>query len=289
MTTATVNGLDIAYEIVGDGDETWTITPGGRFTMESPGVRELADALAAAGKKALIWDRPNVGRSSICFEGDTESGMQGDTLAQLLRQLDLGPAVITGGSGGARVSLLTAVRNPDVAKGLAMWWVSGGTYGLMALGVHYCGESIRVAWNGGMEAVVELPEWQEVLELNPANRDRFLAMDPQEFLAVMDRWMRAYCPFDDALIPGLPDAEARTFELPTLIFRSGITDMHHTRATTEQLAALLPNARLVEPPWPDTEWIDRQDARLLDPEAGLFADWPMLAPQLVEWADTTLA
>ncbi|MCU0309768.1 MAG: hypothetical protein MUE36_02345 [Acidimicrobiales bacterium] len=288
MTVAEVNGLDVAYELIGDGEETWTITPGGRFTKESPGVRELAEALAAAGKRALIWDRPNCGESSVCFEGDTESSMQGDTLAQLLRQLELGPAVIMGGSGGARVSLLTAVRNPDVAKGLAMLWVSGGTYGLMSLGVHYCGESIRAAWNGGMEAVVELPEWQEVLERNPGNRRRFLDLDPADFLVTMDRWMLAYCPCGDALIPGLPDEEARAFTLPTLVFRSGESDMHHTRATSESLAALLPNATLVEPPWPDTAWIDRQVAREADPEAGLFARWPELAPQLLDWADSSV-
>jgi len=288
MTIATVNGLDIAYELIGEGEETWTITPGGRFTKESPGVRELAEALAAGGRRALVWDRPNVGESSVCFEGATESGMQADTLAQLLRQLDVGPAVIIGGSGGARVSLLTAVRHPDVTKGLAMWWVSGGTFGLMSLGVHYCGESIRAVWNGGMEAVVELPEWQEVLERNPGNRARFLAMDPQEFRAVMDRWMLAYCPSSDAFVPGLPDADARAFTLPTLVFRSGASDMHHTRETTERLAEMLPNARLVEPPWPDTAWIDRQAAVRADPTTGLFAEWPMLAPQLLEWADSAL-
>ena len=53
--------------------------------------------------------------------------------------------------------------------------------------------------------------------------------------------------------------------------------------TSEQLAALLPSSELVEPPWPDTEWIDR--AR------GLwqgFERWPLLAPQLLEWADRAL-
>ena len=45
------------------------------------------------------------------------------------------------------------------------------------------------AWRGGMEAVVELPQWQEVLEKNPRNRARFLSMGRDEFLAVMDRWM----------------------------------------------------------------------------------------------------
>jgi hypothetical protein len=39
----------------------------------------------------------------------------------------------------------------------------------------------------------------------------------------------------------------------------------------------------VEPPWPDTEWIDRA--------AGMwqgFERWPLLAPQLAEWADAAL-
>jgi hypothetical protein len=28
---AKVNGLNIAYEVVGDGDRTWSLTAGGRF------------------------------------------------------------------------------------------------------------------------------------------------------------------------------------------------------------------------------------------------------------------
>jgi pimeloyl-ACP methyl ester carboxylesterase len=286
MSTASIDGLDIAYDVIGQGDP-WVITPGGRFSMDSPGIRELAEELARGGKQVLVWDRPNVGSSSVCFAGDNESAMQSDTLAGLLRHLDLAPAVIAGGSGGSRVSLLTAVRNPDVARGVALWWISGGTFGLMSIGVHYCGESIRAAWNGGMEAVVELPEWQEVLERTPANRQRFLDLDPKEFIATLERWMLTYCPCGDELVPGLPDADARDFHVPTLVFRSGISDMHHTRAMSEQLAALLPESQLVEPPWGDTEWIDRAE-----PEAraeGLFARWPLLAPTLLDWADRELS
>ena len=55
--------------------------------------------------------------------------------------------------------------------------------GEMLLATHYCGESIRVAWRGGMEAVVDLPEWAEVLERNPRNRERFLQLDPREFMS----------------------------------------------------------------------------------------------------------
>src|SRR4029077_11140760 len=122
------------------------------------------------------------GESDVCFTGDSESAMQADALAALLTSLDMAPAVIIGGSGGARVSMLAAARHPEVASGLALWWISGGMYGLMSLGVHYCGNSIRAAWNDGMEAVVELPEWAEVLERNPSNRQRFLDQDRQTFI-----------------------------------------------------------------------------------------------------------
>ena len=289
MATATVDGLEIAYEVIGDGGRTWTITPGGRFSKDDPGVRELAEALAAAGNRAVIWDRPNCGASSVCFDGPSESAMQADALAGLLRHLDLAPAVIAGGSGGSRVSLLTAARHRDVASGLALWWISGGVFGLMSLGMHYCSGSLTAAWNGGMEAVVALDEWQEVLERNPANRDRFLAQDPRTFVETMERWMLAYCPCGDELVPGLPDDEARALDVPALVFRSGASDVHHTRATSERIADLLPDARLVEPPWGDTEWRERQAARTSGTEPGLFVRWPLLAPQLLDWAARTLS
>ena len=59
--------------------------------------------------------------------------------------------------------------------------------------------------------------------------------------------------------------------------------MSHTRETSEQLAELIPSAQLVEPPWGDREWIDRQEASSTG--ESLFARWPLLAPQLIEWSD----
>src|SRR5215218_2697689 len=125
MSKATVDGLTLGYELIGEPGQPWVITPGGRYTKEDPGIRELAEALAAAGKQVLIWDRPNCGESDVSFDGPTESEVQADALAGLLRHLGLAPAVIMGGSGGARVSLLTAANHPDVAAGLAVLWISG--------------------------------------------------------------------------------------------------------------------------------------------------------------------
>ena len=273
----------IEYEIIGTGGTPWVITPGGRFSKDVPGVRELAEALAANGQRILIWDRPNTGASDVSFTGASESEMQADALAGLLKAVDMAPACIVGGSGGSRVSLLTAARHPDVAAKLALLWISGGVYGLMLLAVHYCGESIRAAWQDGMEAVVDLPEWAEVLEKNPRNRARLLALDPREFIATLERWMLVYCPDPSETVPGLSDAMCEKLDIPTLIFRSGLSDPHHTRATSERLHELIRGSQLVEPPWGDDEWMQRGIAAR-EGTGGLFERWPLMAPQLLEFA-----
>jgi pimeloyl-ACP methyl ester carboxylesterase len=290
MATTSVDGLTVSYELIGeDGGRPWVITPGGRFSKDDAGLHEMAQTLADRGGRVLLWDRPNCGASDICFEGESESTMQADVLAGLLDRLDLGPTVIAGGSGGARVSLLAAARHPDIAAGVAMWWITGRPLGLLSLAMHYCSGSLKAAWDGGMEAVVALPEWAEVLERNPANRDRFLAQDPEAFIATLERWMIAYSPGTDDVVPGISHEDAAAFDRPALVFRSGSSDVHHPRTTSERVAGALPGARLVEPPWGDREWPERQDERTRGVTAGLFVRWHLLVPQLQAWADEVLS
>jgi pimeloyl-ACP methyl ester carboxylesterase len=290
VATATVGGLAISYEVIGDAGagRAWAITPGGRFSKDDPGIREMAQALAGRGDRAVIWDRPNCGASDVCFTGSSESAMQADALVGLLDTLDIGAAVLAGGSGGARVSLLAAARHPEAAAGVALWWITGRPLGLLSLAMHYCGGSLRAAWDGGMEAVAALPEWAEVQERNPGNRARFLAQDPDEFIATMERWMIAYAPGTDDVVPGMTPDDAGAFSRPALVFRSGAADVHHPRSTSERVAAALPGARLVEPPWGDREWPERQDERNRGVTAGLFVRWHLLVPQLHAWAEETL-
>lgn len=133
-----------------------------------------------------------------------------------------------------------------------------------------------------MEAVAALPAWAEPLERNLGNRARFLAQDPQSFVKTLEQWMLAYCPRLDELVPGLADADARAMDIPALVFRSGKSDPHHTRSTSESLVALLPQAKLVEPPWGDREWTERTEEAASG--VGIFSRWPLLTPQLIEWA-----
>ena len=153
MTQIKVNGYSVNYEVVGDQGRPWVITPGGRFSMTSPGVRELAVALAERGNRVLIWDRPNCGASDLCFTGETESMQNAETLAGLLRELRLAPAYLIAGSGGSREALLTAIHHPEVVERMFLFWISGGSIGLSALAYSYCSDSAIAAAEFGMEAV----------------------------------------------------------------------------------------------------------------------------------------
>jgi hypothetical protein len=47
-----VGAYSVSYDVIGDaGARPWVITPGGRFSKDSPGVRELAVALAERGNR----------------------------------------------------------------------------------------------------------------------------------------------------------------------------------------------------------------------------------------------
>jgi pimeloyl-ACP methyl ester carboxylesterase len=280
VPTATIAGVQLGYDLIGDGP-AWVITPGGRFDRGDPGVRELAEAIAAAGNQVLTWDRPNCGESEVCFAGESESHMQAEALTGLLRHLGLAPAIAAGGSGGARVSLLAALRDPAAFRGLALWWISGGAYGLLSLAVAYCGDALVAAWRDGMEAVADLPMWRDAVRRNPSNRARIVETPREEFIATMERWMTAYCPRAGD-VGGVPAELLAALRVPALVLRSGASDPNHPRATSEALAATLPDARLAEPPWGDGEFAARLAGRAGG--ASVCERWPLLAPVLTSWA-----
>jgi pimeloyl-ACP methyl ester carboxylesterase len=284
MPKIDVGGIGVAYDLIGDGKKTAVITPGGRFSKDTPGVRELAQKLAEGGLRVLIWDRPNCGESDLSFRGKSESMLNADTLAGLVRALKLEPALLIGGSAGSRVSLLTAIRDPAVADRLFLLWISGGALGLAVLAYHYCHDQLAAAAMGGMPAVAALPSFKEALSRNPGNRDRLLGQDTNTFIQTMKTWAEAFVPAADSPVPGSTAAQLRALKMPIMILRSGESDFHHPRVTSEGVHALIPGSQIAEPPWGDREWLDRLQAQAAG--EGLFARWPLLAPQILAFART---
>ena len=284
MARATINGIGLEYELLGqEGAPAVALTPGGRFTMDVPGLRELGEALVAGGRRVLIYDRPNCGKSDACLLGESESEMQAEALAGLIRHCELGKTVIAGGSGGARVSMLAAARNPDICSHLAMWWISGDPIGLMQLATYYCGEAATLASEGGMAAVLQATSWAENFAKNPGSRDRLAAMDPDQFIAVMQKWASAYVPSDISPVPGMKPRDFARLTMPVLVFRSGRSDLSHTRATSEWVHRLIPHSLFLDPPWNDDEWNCRSKQTREGEGLNLFKSWPKLAPLILDF------
>jgi pimeloyl-ACP methyl ester carboxylesterase len=283
MARATVNGLGIEYELHGpESAQPVALTPGGRFHMDTPGIRDFALKLAEGGRRVLIYDRPNCGKSDAYVGGLSESENQAEALTGLIRHLDLGPTAIIGGSGGSRVSLLAASRDPDICSHLALWWISGEPIGLMQLATYYCGEAATLASKGGMEAVLKATSWAENIAMSPTAKDTLLAMDPRQFIAVMQRWATSYVPSDISPVPGMKPVDFARLTMPTIVFRSHDSDLSHTRTTSEWVARLIPQAQLLLPPWRDDEWNYQSDQTASGQGHSLFISWQKLTPVILE-------
>jgi len=283
MARIAIDGIGIEYELLGpEGAPAIALTPGGRFSKDSPGLHELGAALVAGGRRVLLWDRPNCGASDISFAGASESALHAHTLIALIRALGLGPTTLAAGSAGSRVSLIAAAAAPEAVSHLVLWWISGGALGLMQLAAYYCCEHATQASLGGMQAVAAMPAWAEQLRRNPRNRDRLLAQDADSFIETMQRWAAVYAPSPESPVPGMTRVDFARLAMPVLILRSGRSDISHTRRTSEWVHELIPHSELVEPPWGDEEWNDRMRASFKEGR-GLFERWPLLAPQILEF------
>jgi pimeloyl-ACP methyl ester carboxylesterase len=284
-----INGGIVVYEFVGPDDgEVVVVTPGGRFSKDFGGVHELAHALAEGGKRVLLWDRPNCGRSDIQLYGRSESHMRAETLGLMLKELGIEQVIAAGGSGGARDTIIFTMMWPELVRKLAVWTIVGGTYSTMSLAGVYVLNELRTVRAGGIEAVLDMPgqagSWAELIAANPRNRDRLLAMGSDGFEAVMNRWLDAFVPKPNEPIPGVSDWEFAEIRVPTLIVRGGEKDYDHPKRTSMEIHSLIKGSRLLEPPWPEDAW-ERGSEMSAAGTGDLFWFWELGAPAILEFID----
>src|ERR1700747_3575177 len=116
MPVATVRGVDINYEVLGERGPWVALQPGGRRALA--GVKSLGEKLAEAGCRMLGYDRRNCGASGVSFHGgNSENEIWAEDLRALLSQLDALPAYIGGSSSGCRLSFLLAPHPPGALGG----------------------------------------------------------------------------------------------------------------------------------------------------------------------------
>jgi pimeloyl-ACP methyl ester carboxylesterase len=243
MPLATVSGVDINYEVLGERGPWVALQPGGRRGLV--GVKSLGQKIAEAGHRVLVYDRRNCGASGISFEGgNSENEVWAEDLHELLLQLDALPAFIGGSSSGCRLALLAALRHPADVRGLLLWRVTGGDFAAQRLVQNYYTQFIEAAERGGMEAVCRTEHFGELFASNPANRARLLAIDVERFIAVMKAWRQSFNEGADHPVIGISPAELRSMTMPACIIPGN--DRTHPREPGQVAHRLMPNAEYHE-------------------------------------------
>ena len=242
MSEIIINHTTLVYEIMGQGLPV-AFTPAGFWSLDR--ARPVAERLSEAGYRVLFYDRPNCGASGIAiYESSSEVMVWAEYLHALLQHFGMTPAYVGGGSAGALVSLLVGHRYPEAVKGLLLISPPTGDPELWESAGERYRESIKIAEQQGMQALTEILPWSELIEQNPANRNRLLAMNPAEFTNVMRRW-NAWIMSGRAHVAGLTDEQLGAITAPAIIV-SG-SGGHHPQQAAEDLHGLLLHSELILP------------------------------------------
>lgn len=242
MPIATVRGVAISYEILGERGPFVALQPGGRRAGAS--LRPLAAKIADAGNRVVIYDRRNCGASGIAIEGESENDEWAEDLHELLRQIDALPAYIGGSSSGCRLAMILTLRRPEDVRGLLLWRVTGGAYAAERLTNQYYTQHIEAATRGGMAAVCALEHWSEAIKTNPQARDALMAIDAQDFIARMTRWRQSFLAGTDHPVIGVSPAQLRSMTVPACIAPGN--DRVHPREPGQVAHRLMLNAEYHE-------------------------------------------
>jgi pimeloyl-ACP methyl ester carboxylesterase len=242
MPTAKINGITMAYEVLGDRGPWVALSPGGR--REGAAAKGLGRRMAAAGHRVVIFDRRNCGASDISIErtDKSESEIWAEDLHELLSKLGAFPVAAGGGSSGCRLAVLLALRYPKDVSALLLWRVTGGEHACKALAHQYYGAFVEAAQQGGMKAVCETEHFAGCIAANPSNRDYLMGLKVEEFIRHMRAWAEYFLRDKDLPIIGASEQELRSLRQPACIVPGN--DWRHNPKVAARAAELIPISEL---------------------------------------------
>ena len=228
MPLLKVRDVNLHYRVLGERGPWLALITGGRCGFNE--FVPLAEKIAAHGVRVLLHDRRNTGASDILIEGrDGEEEIWTDDLYELLGRLEARPAVVGGGSSGARTSILTYLRHPDAVRALFLMRLTGGEFAAGRLPEMYYGQFIKAAREGGMAAVCATEQYQERIAANPANGERLMRMDPKRYIEVMSSWLAIFTRGPVAPMYGVTEAQLRSIRVPSVVIPGN--DKTHSHVT----------------------------------------------------------
>lgn len=268
MTSARIRGIDIHYEVVGNAGPWLALITGGRRSYAE--FVPLGKRIAGHGFRVVLHDRRNTGASQIVIAGDQgEEEIWTDDIVALMSHLGAPRAFYGGASSGARTSMLTCLRHPGAVRALMLMRITGGDFAAGRLPEMYYQQFIRAAQQGGMAAVCATEQYQERIAANPAGERILMAMDPAEYIRVMQHWLAVFTGGPIKPVMGVTEAQLRSIAVPTLVVPGN--DKTHASANGLAAAALISGAELLRLP------IEDQDLALIP-----FSEWAPYEPAIAQ-------
>ena len=169
-SVARVNGIELAYQVVGEGEPLILLHGGfGSVEMFGPNVE-----LLAAGRQVIGVDLQSHGRSPAA-DRPMRFETMADDIAALIRSLGLERAAIMGFSLGGDAALRTAIQQPDVVERLVLvstvfkrqGWHPEMTTGMDAMGPEFADQLKQIPmYQAYQEVAPRVEDWPILVRSN---------------------------------------------------------------------------------------------------------------------------
>jgi len=224
MPTATIDGIETHYEVLGDGPPLLLLSPGGfNATIDnwrSFGIYARLALLDHLRERfaCIVFDKRESGRSGgrverLTWEAYARQG------SGLLDELGIERAAVMGGCIGCSIAITLAVAEPQRVSKLVLYSPAGGPRYRMTQHARFAAHAAFVRAEG-LDALVELARGSDKTfaqdpRLGPWASVVTTALEPGEYLAVVADSARNL--FSRDTVPG-PDAERlMALRIPALV------------------------------------------------------------------------
>jgi pimeloyl-ACP methyl ester carboxylesterase len=260
MATAKINGVDIHYEVSGEGPAVVFLHGLMGSIARARRMGEAIEGLASNGFRLITYDARGHGESGFTPDlGDYTWASHGRDMAGLLDHLGLERAIVGGGSMGAGASIEFALAQPERVEKLLLLAPPPLADTIGTAQQVFCGLASLIEAVGVEQAATVVMGLEPFASLKQSDQKRY---------ALMDWWLRDLSAERTPTIvrgllngTALPEGRFPEITAPTLIVAHPDDPIHPT-STAEKLNAAIAGSQVVMAP--DMNYFRERPAELVE-------------------------